>query len=128
MQRAALTSRPELTDSLPGPVSSTTCPADSNPPVLEPEALQLTHDAFANPATPSVLESGVQTRIELRVVGRGRTDAAMTTLFADGRDRRQVAGTVLRSLVSECAPEGGPPRKHRPQLRGCDGEGAHAGQ
>ena len=45
--------RPELTDAPPGPVSRTTCPAHPNKPLLEPEALQLTHDAFADPATPS---------------------------------------------------------------------------
>ncbi|MGH8889983.1 MAG: S8 family serine peptidase [Acidothermaceae bacterium] len=35
------------------PVASTTCPSDPSKPLLEPEALQLTHDAFADPSTPS---------------------------------------------------------------------------
>ncbi len=35
------------------PVSSTVCPTDPQHPLLEPEALQLTHTAFQDPNTPS---------------------------------------------------------------------------
>jgi hypothetical protein len=59
-QQAASTDSSSGTSSAPKafalkspPTSSTTCPTDPAKPLLEPEALQLTHDAFANPATPS---------------------------------------------------------------------------
>lgn len=35
------------------PSSATACPSDPAKPLVEPEALQLTHDAFANSSTPS---------------------------------------------------------------------------
>jgi Subtilase family len=57
----------------PGPVSNAVCPAAPNHPLLEPEALQLTHTAFADPSTPS----GQQT-----ATGRGVTVA----FLADGLD------------------------------------------
>ncbi len=50
-----LKSTPTVTPALnhQGVVSSTTCPSSPTKPLLEPEALQLTHDAFADPSTPS---------------------------------------------------------------------------
>src|SRR5436190_4441660 len=41
------------TPATPGPVSDTVCPSDPAHPLLEPEALQLTHTAFDDPSTPS---------------------------------------------------------------------------
>jgi hypothetical protein len=57
----------------PGPVSGTTCPASPDHPLLEPEALQLTHTAFADPSTPSA---------QRLATGRGVTVA----FLADGLD------------------------------------------
>jgi hypothetical protein len=56
-----------------GPVSSTVCPASPSKPLLEPEALQLTHTAFNDPATRSAQQTAT---------GRGVTVA----FLADGVD------------------------------------------
>ena len=57
----------------PGPVSSTVCPTDPSKPLLEPEALQLTHTADNNPAVPTAQKIAT---------GRGVTVA----FLADGVD------------------------------------------
>ncbi|RZS91830.1 subtilase family protein [Motilibacter rhizosphaerae] len=57
----------------PRPTSSTVCPTDPAKPLLEPEALQLTHTAFNDPATPSANQIAT---------GKGVTVA----FFAEGID------------------------------------------
>jgi Subtilase family len=61
------------TRAAPGPVSGTICPSDPAHPLLEPEALQLTHTAFADPHRPSARHIAT---------GRGVTVA----FLADGLD------------------------------------------
>jgi Subtilase family len=56
-----------------GPVAGEVCPTDPAKPLLEPEALQLTHTAFADPSTPSAQQTAT---------GRGVTVA----FLADGLD------------------------------------------
>jgi hypothetical protein len=56
-----------------GPVGSQVCPTDPAKPLLEPEALQVTHTAFNDPSTPSAQQTAT---------GKGVTVA----FLADGLD------------------------------------------
>jgi hypothetical protein len=79
-QQAANTAVPSSNSTAPKafalkspPVSGTVCPTDPAKPLLEPEALQLTHDAFTDSSTPSAQQIAT---------GKGVTVA----FLADGLD------------------------------------------
>ena len=75
---------PAASSTAPGPVSSRACPSSAGSPTLEPEALQLTHTAFADTTTPSAAATATGKGVRVAFLAEGLDVANPDFVRADG--------------------------------------------
>jgi hypothetical protein len=71
-------------DAQPHPVSTGICPSDPGKPMLEPEALQTTHTAFADPSTPQAQNIVDGTGVKVAFIADGLDVDNPDFIRADG--------------------------------------------
>ncbi|RKS75675.1 peptidase inhibitor I9 [Motilibacter peucedani] len=95
---------PAASPAVPGPVSGRACPANPSKPGLEPEALQLTHTAFADGTTPSAAATATGKGVKVAFLAEGLDVANPEFVRPDGRpvfvDYQDFSGEGLSAPTS----------------------------